>query len=184
MNLSAPFIARPVATTLLTIGLALAGMVAFTGKTWLAPLFVLVYLVYVRRELKQTDSHEVALPEPLKLDPKAEIPALGKVLLQTLVALGVVALAAQLFVQLCVADGIQAAAEQHVLVAVDRRVDLNLQRHQASRRRGSAGGGVRRGSGMTLDRKSNVRRSAVSVARTGQSSSSAASSTRRCIRSR
>ena len=31
MNLSAPFIARPVATTLLTIGLALAGMVAFTG---------------------------------------------------------------------------------------------------------------------------------------------------------
>ncbi|MPZ30138.1 MAG: nodulation protein [Rhodospirillales bacterium] len=29
MNLSAPFIARPVATTLLTIGLALAGMVAF-----------------------------------------------------------------------------------------------------------------------------------------------------------
>ncbi len=30
MNLSAPFIARPVATTLLTIGLALAGMVAFT----------------------------------------------------------------------------------------------------------------------------------------------------------
>jgi len=30
VNLSAPFIARPVATTLLTIGLALAGMVAFT----------------------------------------------------------------------------------------------------------------------------------------------------------
>ena len=29
MNLSAPFIARPVATTLLTIGLALAGMMAF-----------------------------------------------------------------------------------------------------------------------------------------------------------
>ncbi len=47
------------------------GMVAFTGKTWLAPLFVLVYLVYVRRELKQTDSHEVELPEPLKLDPGA-----------------------------------------------------------------------------------------------------------------
>ncbi|MNM16047.1 Sodium/calcium exchanger protein [compost metagenome] len=69
------------------------GMVAFTGKTWLAPLFVLVYLVYVRRELKQTDSHEVELPEPLKLDPEAEIPALRKVLLQTLVALVVVALA-------------------------------------------------------------------------------------------
>ncbi|MDP1837245.1 MAG: efflux RND transporter permease subunit, partial [Reyranella sp.] len=31
MNLSAPFIARPVATTLLTVGLALAGMMAFTG---------------------------------------------------------------------------------------------------------------------------------------------------------
>ena len=74
------------------------GMVAFTGKTWLAPLFVLVYLVYVRRELKQSDSHETPLPEPLKLDPKAGIPALRKVLLQTLGALVVVALAAQLFV--------------------------------------------------------------------------------------
>lgn len=74
------------------------GMVAFTSKTWLAPLFVLVYLVYVRRELKQTDSHETPLPEPLKLDPKAGIPALRKVLLQTLGALVVVALAAQLFV--------------------------------------------------------------------------------------
>jgi cation:H+ antiporter len=42
----------------------LLGMVAFTGKTWLAPLFVLVYLLYVRRELKQTDSHEVELPSP------------------------------------------------------------------------------------------------------------------------
>jgi multidrug efflux pump len=31
VNLSAPFVARPVATTLLTIGLALAGMVALTG---------------------------------------------------------------------------------------------------------------------------------------------------------
>ena len=76
----------------------LLGMVVFTGKTWLAPLFVLIYLLYVRRELKQTDSHEAELPSPLKLDPHARIPALGKVLLQTLVALGVVALAAQLFV--------------------------------------------------------------------------------------
>ena len=31
MNLSAPFIARPVATTLLTIGMALAGLIAFFG---------------------------------------------------------------------------------------------------------------------------------------------------------
>lgn len=74
------------------------GLVAFTGKSWLAPLFLLVYLVYVRRELKQSDSHEVELPEPLKLAPNAEIPPLGKVLLQTLAALVVVALAAQLFV--------------------------------------------------------------------------------------
>jgi cation:H+ antiporter len=59
---------------------------------------VLVYLVYVRRELKQSDSHEVELPEPLKLAPDAVIPPRGKVLLQTLGALVVVALAAQLFV--------------------------------------------------------------------------------------
>ena len=37
MNLSAPFIARPVATTLLTIGIALAGLVAFL-KLPVAPL--------------------------------------------------------------------------------------------------------------------------------------------------
>ncbi|MGK4474501.1 sodium:calcium antiporter [Aeromonas molluscorum] len=74
------------------------GMVAFTGKAWLAPLFVLMYLLYVRRELRQTDSQAADLPEPLKLDPEAGIPALGKVLLQTLGALVVVALAAQLFV--------------------------------------------------------------------------------------
>ena len=37
MNLSAPFIARPVATTLLTIGIALAGMFAFF-KLPVAPL--------------------------------------------------------------------------------------------------------------------------------------------------
>lgn len=42
----------------------LLGMVAFTGKTWLAPLFVLIYLLYVRRELKQTDSHDAELPSP------------------------------------------------------------------------------------------------------------------------
>lgn len=74
------------------------GMVAFSGKAWLAPLFVLIYLVYVRRELAHTDGHEASLPEPLKLDPGAEIPALKRVLLQTLGALLVVALAAQLFV--------------------------------------------------------------------------------------
>lgn len=69
------------------------GLVTFTGKSWLAPFFLLVYLVYVRRELKQSDSHEVELPEPLKLAPDAGIPPLGKVLLQTLAALVVVALA-------------------------------------------------------------------------------------------
>jgi multidrug efflux pump len=37
VNLSAPFIARPVATTLLTIGLALAGAVAF-AKLPVSPL--------------------------------------------------------------------------------------------------------------------------------------------------
>ena len=37
MNISAPFIARPVATTLLTIGIALAGMFAFS-KLPVSPL--------------------------------------------------------------------------------------------------------------------------------------------------
>lgn len=76
----------------------LLGTAAFTGKSWLAPLFVLAYLAYARRELTRADSHEAQLPEPLRLDPAAEIPALGKVLVQTLAALTAVALAAQLFV--------------------------------------------------------------------------------------
>ena len=37
MNISAPFIARPVATTLITLGVALAGMLAF-GLLPIAPL--------------------------------------------------------------------------------------------------------------------------------------------------
>ena len=37
MNISAPFIARPIATTLLTIGIALAGIFAFL-KLPVAPL--------------------------------------------------------------------------------------------------------------------------------------------------
>ena len=37
MNLSAPFVARPVATTLLTIGIALAGFFAYL-KLPVAPL--------------------------------------------------------------------------------------------------------------------------------------------------
>ncbi len=76
----------------------LLGTLAFPGKAWLASLFVLVYLAYVRRELRQTDHHEAELPEPLKLDPHAGIPTLGKVQLQTLTALMAMALAAQLFV--------------------------------------------------------------------------------------
>ena len=43
----------------------LLGTAAFTGKTWLAPVRAGLPLVYARRELTQTDSHEAQLPEPL-----------------------------------------------------------------------------------------------------------------------
>ena len=56
-----------------------------------------MYLLYVRRELKQTDSHDAELPSPSAGSARQD-PGARQVLLQTLVALGVVALAAQLFV--------------------------------------------------------------------------------------
>ncbi|MBU5881148.1 hypothetical protein JVV93_19915, partial [Vibrio cholerae O1] len=56
------------------LGIELPQLVITTGNYFanmtlpLAPLFVLMYLLYVRRELKQTDSHDAELPSPLKLD--------------------------------------------------------------------------------------------------------------------
>ncbi len=75
------------------------GLMSFTLKRWLAFLFVCAYALYVWRELRTGDTapeeHEM---EPLKLRPHTAEPSLAWTLVQTLGALGVIALASRIFV--------------------------------------------------------------------------------------
>jgi len=75
------------------------GLVAFALKPWLGVLFLGGYALYVWRELKSSDTapEEEAL-EPLKFQPRAADPALSRVLLQTLLALLLIAWASHIFV--------------------------------------------------------------------------------------
>ena len=74
------------------------GLVLFTGKHWLALLFVAAYALYVWKELGvQEEEGELEL-EPLKLQPRNANPATAMVVLQTVGALTVVALASHYFV--------------------------------------------------------------------------------------
>src|ERR1700679_1779969 len=68
MNLSAPFIARPVATVLLTVAIALAGMLAVVNLP-VAPLPEVDYpTIAVQAQLRVASPHTVApsLTEPLE----------------------------------------------------------------------------------------------------------------------
>ncbi|MGH6853024.1 MAG: efflux RND transporter permease subunit, partial [Methylocella sp.] len=68
MNLSAPFIARPVATTLLTLGIALAGTLAFL-KLPVSPLPQVDFpTILVQAQLPGASPDTVAssLAEPLE----------------------------------------------------------------------------------------------------------------------
>lgn len=75
------------------------GLVAFAIKPWLGVLFFVAYAIYFWRELRADDdgqgAHEL---EPLKLQRTRANPATWAVVLQTLVALGVIFAASQLFV--------------------------------------------------------------------------------------
>jgi cation:H+ antiporter len=74
------------------------GLVAFAIKPWLGLLFFAAYAVYFWRELRaDDDAHEHDL-EPLKLQRKRATPATWAVVLQTLITLGVIFVASQLFV--------------------------------------------------------------------------------------
>jgi cation:H+ antiporter len=79
-----------------TVGL---GLVSFALKPWLALLLVLGYAAYVWRELRagETAPEEEEL-EPLKFCPRTQEPSLGWVVAQTVVALGVIAIASRIFV--------------------------------------------------------------------------------------
>jgi cation:H+ antiporter len=75
------------------------GLVSFTLKHWLAFLFVFAYGMYVWRELRTGETapeeHDIG---PLKLRPNTPEPSLVWALVQTVGALGVIALASRVFV--------------------------------------------------------------------------------------
>ncbi|MFC5185587.1 sodium:calcium antiporter [Actinomadura harenae] len=78
------------------------GLVAFAFKPWLGVVFFAVYAVYFWREMRGGDEDgdsaaEIDL-EPLKLQPRREVPATWAVAAQTLATLTVIFFASQLFV--------------------------------------------------------------------------------------
>ena len=75
------------------------GLVAFSFKPWLGVLFLAAYAFYVRTELTSTEkpSDDESL-EPLKITPHAADPTLKWALLQTTLALVVIAIASHTFV--------------------------------------------------------------------------------------
>jgi cation:H+ antiporter len=75
------------------------GLLAFAFKPWLGVLFLAAYALYVWRELKSEDtaSHDEEL-EPLKFQPRAAVPSLTMVGIQTCAALLVIAYASHVFV--------------------------------------------------------------------------------------
>ena len=95
------------------------GLVAFAFKPWLGVLFLAAYAVYVWRELKDdsTAPEEEEL-EPLKFRPKAVDPALSWVVLQTTLALLVIAFASHVFVKQIEAIGIAWQLSPHLVALV------------------------------------------------------------------
>ncbi len=76
------------------------GLVAFAIKPWLGVMFFAVYAVYFWREMRSDDAPEEEFDElePLKLQPRREVPAAWAVLLQTLATLTIIFAASRVFV--------------------------------------------------------------------------------------
>lgn len=74
------------------------GLVAFAFKPWLGLLFFAMYGVYFWRELRRDDDGPQEYLAPLKLQPRRSAPAMWAVVTQTLVTLGIIFGASQLFV--------------------------------------------------------------------------------------
>ena len=92
------------------------GLVAFAWKPWLGVLFLAAYVAYVWRQMRSDDGapeHET-LP-PLKLRPQRPNPELRWVLLQTVLALLVIAFASRLFVRQLGAIGVLFALPAHLV---------------------------------------------------------------------
>jgi len=91
------------------------GLLAFAWKPWLGILFLLVYALYVKRELSHDDGgiDEEDL-EPLKLRPRDPDPSMSWACAQTLLALAVIAVASRVFVHQIEGLGVLMGASPHV----------------------------------------------------------------------
>ena len=95
------------------------GLIAFAWKPWLGVLFLAAYGLYVWRELQNDDTApEEEELEPLKFQPKALDPALSRVLLQTTLALLVIAFASHTFVKQIEAIGLALQLSPHLVALV------------------------------------------------------------------
>ena len=95
------------------------GLIAFAWKPWLGVLFLAAYGLYVWRELQDDDTApEEEELEPLKFQPKALDPALSRVLLQTTLALLVIAIASHIFVKQIEAIGLALQLSPHLVALV------------------------------------------------------------------
>jgi cation:H+ antiporter len=75
------------------------GLVTFAYKPWLGVLFLAAYAIYVWREIRQSDTApEEEELEPLRIRPSATEPSLGWIVVQTVLALVVIAFASHVFV--------------------------------------------------------------------------------------
>ncbi|MHA6203295.1 sodium:calcium antiporter [Dyella soli] len=95
------------------------GLVAFAFKPWLGLLFIAAYALYVWRELQHEDTapEDEAL-EPLKFQPASADPALSRVILQTTLALVVIAFASHTFVKQIEAIGLALQLSPHLVALV------------------------------------------------------------------
>ncbi|MBE1160878.1 sodium:calcium antiporter [Dyella acidiphila] len=95
------------------------GLVAFAFKPWLGVLFLLAYAAYVWRELRGEDSasHDELL-EPLKFQPRAAVPSLSMVVVQTCAALLVIAYASHVFVAQIETIGVALQMPPHLIALV------------------------------------------------------------------
>jgi cation:H+ antiporter len=92
------------------------GLIAFAFKPWLGVLFLAAYALYVWRELNHNDetSNDEAL-EPLKFQPRSEVPTLTMVVIQTVFALVVIAVASHVFVSQIESIGVAMHLPPHLV---------------------------------------------------------------------
>lgn len=78
------------------------GLIAFSFKPWLGILFLLAYAIYVYREIKKSNTEDDASIEselePLKFQPKKEIPHTFMIILQVVISLAVIATTTHFFI--------------------------------------------------------------------------------------